>query len=392
MRKVWLLLSLVGGLAACGDPEPARTTGDGGARSEAGSTAEGGSLDGGSTSDARAAMGDASGAQDAFEEVVHLGPQRSEICGNNFDDNGNGQVDEGCDCAVGTERPCWFGPLAARGVGVCRDGIQSCMSTGASAVWGGCTGEVLPGSEVLGNSLDDNCDGRVDEPGGICAPTSNVERGAGCADGVDNDCNSLVDCQDPGCAADTHCMRRCAATETLCWGGVDEDCDGDIDCADRDCATSPSCQTGPCPTGQTPLYTQRPNTLGATSSGVLPGDSMPVMPVTCVPGRCATGQVAVQLLGQPQVCVPPPGPCPTGQSPQYSGGAWRCVAPCEVIVQFGFMYGFRRVCAPRPPSSCPMGQVPTFDAATEQWVCRTTCNNTTYDQVLLGGAVVCVPC
>ena len=69
-----------------------------------------------------------------------------------------------------------------------------------------------------------------------------------------------------------------------------------------------------------------------------------------------------------------------------------CEPPCEVIVQYGYIYGFQRRCAPRPPPTCPSGQVQTFREDTETWVCNTTCDNTLYDRVWLDGQLVCVPC
>jgi hypothetical protein len=56
------------------------------------------------------------------------------------------------------------------------------------------------------------------------------------------------------------------------------------------------------------------------------------------------------------------------------------------------MFGFRQVCTERPRLMCPAGQSPTFDFSTERWLCRATCDNTTYDRVLLDGLVLCVPC
>ncbi|MFH2007689.1 MAG: MopE-related protein, partial [bacterium] len=49
-----------------------------------------------------------------------------------------------------------------------------------------------------------------------------------CSDGADNDCDGLVDCDDPDC--------QLAGSEQRCDDGLDNDCDGLIDCADPDCA------------------------------------------------------------------------------------------------------------------------------------------------------------
>ena len=56
--------------------------------------------------------------------MLGTGASRPEICGNGFDDDGNGLVDDGCDCAVGTSRGCWLGPPENRNVGACHDGVH----------------------------------------------------------------------------------------------------------------------------------------------------------------------------------------------------------------------------------------------------------------------------
>ncbi len=48
-----------------------------------------------------------------------------------------------------------------------------------------------------------------------------------CSNGVDDDCNGLLDCEDGSCS------NPC--TETTCDDSLDEDLDGDTDCADEDC-------------------------------------------------------------------------------------------------------------------------------------------------------------
>ncbi len=327
-------------------------------------------------------------------DAASRGAARTEICGNLFDDDSNGMIDDGCDCAVGTERPCWLGPPDARGVGACHEGVQHCNSAGASASWGYCDGEVIPAREIAANGQDDDCDGRIDEPGGICVPLSNDEGGAECANGRDDDCDTRVDCDDPQCVGLAGCPPGCVATETLCWGGNDEDCDGTTDCDDTDCHGDPSCATGPCPPGQTPTYRER--TLPASYGGsyIAVGDGDAIMPMTCEPGPCASGQVRVIENTGADVCVPPPPPCPAGQSPTYvASGAWRCDPPCDLIIHYGSLFGGQARCAGRPPTTaCPTGQSWTYVFETDAWECLPTCANTTYDRILLDGAIVCVPC
>ncbi len=64
------------------------------------------------------------------------------------------------ECTPGANEACYSGPEASEGVGPCAAGMRWCDVAG---VWGPCTGEVTPVDEVCGNQIDDNCDGTVDE-------------------------------------------------------------------------------------------------------------------------------------------------------------------------------------------------------------------------------------
>ena len=54
-----------------------------------------------------------------------------------------------------------------------------------------------------------------------------------CLNGVDDDCNGLVDCEEAACSV--------ACTEWVCDDGLDDDLDGDIDCDDEDCMGVGAC-------------------------------------------------------------------------------------------------------------------------------------------------------
>lgn len=88
---------------------------------------------------------------------------RMELCSNRLDDDCDGVVDNGpnCACAPNTMRPCYPGPSTEVGRGPCRAGMQSCNAGGTA--WGACMGAVGPSTEVCGNGLDDDCDGMPDD-------------------------------------------------------------------------------------------------------------------------------------------------------------------------------------------------------------------------------------
>ncbi|HEY3447491.1 MAG TPA: MopE-related protein [Myxococcales bacterium] len=245
----------------------------------------------------------------------------------------------GCPCStLGQARICFAGPAASRNVGVCQDGSQLCMQAGELQTWSPCAGGVLPSAESCTDRLDNDCDSFTDCPDpdcktaapcvpecqngatspcytgpggtsgvGACKPGSRTcaddKWGActgqtfpsseglpsnNCSDRVDNDCDGLLDCEEPACAADNACRTPvCAANEVgacytgpagtrnvgacrdgsrtcaadgFSWGsctgsavpaaeggscedGVDNDCNGRTDCADAACSTALACCT-----------------------------------------------------------------------------------------------------------------------------------------------------
>jgi len=138
---------------------------------------------------------------------------------------------------------------------------------------------VYPGAlEVCNDGKDNDCDGLVDcndtdcAQASVCAPPPVcndadgdgyfAEPGCGtsvdcddsdpsvnpgalevCDDGIDNDCNGLIDCADGRCSSNPVCAP--SVTPEICDDGIDNDGDGSVDCADRDCRRDPACtETG----------------------------------------------------------------------------------------------------------------------------------------------------
>jgi len=86
-------------------------------------------------------------------------------------------------------------------------------------------------------------DGTCDPEETLCSCPSDCGSAPGsesdCGNGVDEDCDGLIDCADPDCASDASC-NGCTPTHSKekgprCLDGIDNDCDGMIDEEDPDC-------------------------------------------------------------------------------------------------------------------------------------------------------------
>jgi hypothetical protein len=114
-------------------------------------------------------------------------------------------------CQAGATRPCYSGPAGTEGEGACVAGVNLCTAEGRWGVW--CEGEVVPGAEDCGNGIDDDCDGTVDDTdrdgdgfgqctgdccdvnGGGCIESQLVNPGAYEVVGneLDDDCDGEID-------------------------------------------------------------------------------------------------------------------------------------------------------------------------------------------------------
>ncbi len=137
----------------------------------------------------------------------------SEVCGDNLDNNCNGQVDENCGvCLPGAMESC------GNNIGTCHNGTRTCQS---NRQWGECTGGVSAISEVCGDNLDNDCNGAINN-GCSCSP-NNSNRSCGTNFG-----NCRMGLQTCTSNAWSNCNNVTSASLEIC-DGQDNNCDGTVD-------------------------------------------------------------------------------------------------------------------------------------------------------------------
>jgi hypothetical protein len=220
-------------------------------------------------------------AGDCDDHNAAVNPAAAEVC-DGVDNDCNGVIDDGVKLT-------FWADVDGDGFGNAFLPVQACsLPAGYVANNLDCNDAVAaihPGAVETCNGIDDNCDGNVDEGnpggGGSCVTgksgacsvgvTVCAQGALSCAqtvfpkpevcDGVDNDCDGVIDNGNPGggAACDTGKLGPCAGGVTACSGGavtctqtvfpsaeicdgVDNDCNGAID--DGNPGSGQSCSTG----------------------------------------------------------------------------------------------------------------------------------------------------
>lgn len=133
-------------------------------------------------------------------------------------------------CEPDSTEPCYEGPAATEGVGLCRGGTRRCLADGSA--FGACEGATLPTDETCDTPEDDDCDGATNEEGDgcVCAPNASVPCFDGLATqlGVGECLAGTTTCNALGTALGETCEGQVLPADEVCLdeGDHDEDCDG----------------------------------------------------------------------------------------------------------------------------------------------------------------------
>lgn len=187
-----------------------------------------------------------------------------ETCGNDLDDDCDGVTDNGCVCTPGEQIPCYTGPEVTANIGACHGGFRQCSADGFS-IGDECLGEVRPVAEdnFVCDNVDNDCNGVTDD-----VPPQQCFVGQG-------ECRreGVTSCQAGHATPECNATPGQPSPETC--NGLDDDCDGLVDEDDMGSPLTESCYMGPagtrdvgiCRSGQAVCMNGR---LGACINQVLP--------------------------------------------------------------------------------------------------------------------------
>ncbi|PKN53880.1 MAG: hypothetical protein CVU56_29515, partial [Deltaproteobacteria bacterium HGW-Deltaproteobacteria-14] len=200
-----------------------------------------------------------------------------------------------CDCDVdGKLRPC----VSQNAAGSC-PGVSTCATTGANAGWSACSAPE-PGPEVC-DGVDNDCDGLVDQADdGL--DVSGLAGYPACQN-VSDACPGSWTCARDGGAFGWACSARAPVAE-LC-NGLDDDCDGVVDdgFVNEDGRYLAVDRCGACGLDCREAIANLAQSGGQVAPGAVSCALVSDAP-TCVPAACAPGFVPFPQTGTARFCLP----------------------------------------------------------------------------------------
>ncbi len=138
-------------------------------------------------------------------------------------------------CPPNAEEECAYsGEPATKNVGVCKAPKKTCAADGAS--WGECSGEILPSIDICTDSVDNDCNGTVNDglalgaDGCVCNPGAQEAcyEGPNGTQGVGECKAGLKTCNTQGTAWSS-CSGQVLPVTEICSNGKNDDCTGVVD-------------------------------------------------------------------------------------------------------------------------------------------------------------------
>jgi MYXO-CTERM domain-containing protein len=302
-----------------------------------------------------------------------------EIC-NNKDDDCDGFVDGFSSLCYEFPSGCTLATQSCQGT--CQIGVKTCTA----GAFGACLGDIGPVTEIPCNGLDDDCDGMVDETTGgeVC-------------NGLDDDCDGMIDEGTLGAPIGESCGTppfippckagtvQCVAGTPTCVGelnplpeacdGVDNDCNGVVDNGDPGGGASCGDGTGAC----------APGTLHCVGGGLqCQGEIGPAPEVcNCLDDDCDTfTDENDPLLGTPCMNLPSGGVLTT-EAGECQFGIRTCSATTCGLVCTGIIGPVPETCDGRD-NDCD-------NQTDEDFPLGAPCDNGMQGACKFGGVTVCAP-
>ncbi|MFH2008419.1 MAG: hypothetical protein ABI333_17670 [bacterium] len=152
-----------------------------------------------------------------------------EICGNEIDDDGDGDVD--CDDSDCSQYPPCLPEICNNDIDDNANGKKDCEDEE-------CADLTICITEVCTGGVDENQDGRVDCQDAQCIGAPECAGVEVCWNNYDDNADGFTDCDDPACFGPEF-EQFCEPED--CENGVDDNDNFKVDCADSDCI-----EVGPC--------------------------------------------------------------------------------------------------------------------------------------------------